>query len=168
MPTIAVGIMVIPWLYFVMRAGKRAYSDYAASVAVLASAQPYLASVRINEAFNATLHPFIRNTVGSTDFAPNNKFYTIIIRQPEVKRMTSRCFCFGHCCFYSGGVKHFALAPNNLTDTSVAIDFMKNVPTTLGTKFCLYRWLSVIRHFHCPRRHGDKWYVAGITHKRKR
>ena len=71
-----------------------------------------------NEAFNACLHPFIRNTVGSMDFGGSalNKYYNADNAPRGSRRMTSDVFALATAVLFQSPVQHFALAPNNLTD----------------------------------------------------
>jgi len=63
---------------------------------------------------------------------------------------------------FQSGVQHFALAPNNLTDAPEwAISFLKEVPTTWDEVRFIDGYPG--RYVVLARRHGDKWYVAGIN-----
>ena len=60
------------------RGWERMYPNFVASEAVLASENLNFSQKSCDaEAFNACLHPFIRNTVGSMDFGGSalNKYY---------------------------------------------------------------------------------------------
>ena len=53
------------------RGWERMYPNFAGSEAVLASENLIFGQyANDTEAYNASLHPFIRNTVGSMDFGP--------------------------------------------------------------------------------------------------
>jgi len=160
------GIMVIFHGCTLPRGWERMYPNYAASEAVLASENLYFGQRSCdNEAFNATLHPFIRNTVGSMDFGGSalNKFYNNNNTPNRgSKRMTSDVFALAIAVLFQSGVQHFALAPNNLTDAPQwAIDFMKTVPTTWDEIRFIDGYPG--KYVIIARRHGDKWYVAGIN-----
>lgn len=160
------GIMVIFHGCTLPRGWERMYPNYAASEAVLASENLYFGQRSCdNEAFNATLHPFIRNTVGSMDFGGSalNKFYNNNNTPNRgSKRMTSDVFALAIAVLFQSGVQHFALAPNNLTDAPQwAIDFMKAVPTTWDEIRFIDGYPG--KYAIIARRHGDKWYVAGIN-----
>jgi hypothetical protein len=160
------GIMVIFHGCTLPRGWERMYPNYAASEAVLASENLYFGQRSCdNEAFNATLHPFIRNTVGSMDFGGSalNKFYNNNNTPNRgSKRMTSDVFALAIAVLFQSGVQHFALAPNNLTDAPQwAIDFMKTVPTTWDEIRFIDGYPG--KYAIIARRHGDKWYVAGIN-----
>ena len=160
------GIMVIFHGCTLPRGWERMYPNYAASEAVLASENLYFGQRSCdNEAFNATLHPFIRNTVGSMDFGGSalNKFYNgNNTPNRGSKRMTSDVFALATAVLFQSGVQHFALTPNNLTDAPQwAIDFMKTVPTTWDEIRFIDGYPG--KYVIIARRHGDKWYVAGIN-----
>ena len=160
------GIMVIFHGCTLPRGWERMYPNFASSEAVLASENLYFGQRSCDfEAFNATLHPFIRNTVGSMDFGGSalNKFYNgNNTPNRGSKRMTSDVFALSIAVLFQSGVQHFALAPNNLTDAPQwAIDFMKAVPTTWDEIRFIDGYPG--KYVIIARRHGDKWYVAGIN-----
>ncbi|MCM1505036.1 MAG: glycoside hydrolase family 97 protein [Muribaculum sp.] len=147
------------------RGWERMFPNYAASEAVLASENLHFSQGSCDaEAFNATIHPIVRNTVGSMDFGGSalNKYYNANNEPKGSKRMTSDVFALATAVLFQSAVQHFALAPNNLTDAPEwAMDFMRNVPTTwTDTKFIDgYPGKYVI----LARRNGDKWYITGVN-----
>jgi hypothetical protein len=160
------GLMVIFHGCTLPRGWERMYPSFASSEAVLASEMLHFSQgVCDNEAYNATMHPFIRNTVGSMDFGGSalNKFYNgNNTPNRGSKRKTSDVFALATAVLFQSPVQHFAMAPNNLTDAPKwAIDFMKEVPSTWDeTRFIDgYPGKFVV----LARRKGDKWYVAGIN-----
>lgn len=128
------GLLVIFHGCTLPRGWERMYPNFASSEAVLASENLHFSQGSCdNEAFNATLHPFIRNTVGSMDFGGSalNKYYNADNAPRGSRRVTSDVYALATAVLFQSPVQHFALEPNNLTDTpSWAIDFMKEVPTT--------------------------------------
>jgi hypothetical protein len=160
------GIMVIFHGTTLPRGWERMYPNYASSEAVLASENLYFGQGSCDlEAFGATLHTFIRNTVGSMDFGGSalNQFYNDKnMPNKGSKRMTSDVYALATAVLFQSGVQHFALAPNNLTDAPKwAIDFMKEVPTTWDEVRFIDGYPG--KYAILARRHGDKWYVAGIN-----
>jgi hypothetical protein len=160
------GLLVIFHGCTLPRGWERMYPNYAASEAILASENLHFSQGSCdNEAFNACLHPFIRNTVGSMDFGGSalNKFYNANNTPNRgSKRMTSDVYALATAVMFQSAVQHFALAPNNLTDAPEwAINFMKEVPTTWDEVRFIdgYPGKFVV----IARRHGDKWYVAGVN-----
>ena len=128
------GLLVIFHGCTLPRGWERMYPNFASSEAVLASENLHFSQGSCDhEAFNATLHPFIRNTVGSMDFGGSalNKYYNADNAPRGSRRVTSDVYALATAVLFQSPVQHFALAPNNLTDAPAwAIDFMKEVPTT--------------------------------------
>ena len=160
------GIMVIFHGTTLPRGWERMYPNYASSEAVLASENLYFGQGSCDlEAFSATLHTFIRNTVGSMDFGGSalNKFYNDKNTPNKgSKRMTSDVYALATAVLFQSGVQHFALAPNNLTDAPQwAIDFMKEVPTVWDEVKFIDGYPG--KYALLARRQGNKWYVAGIN-----
>ena len=147
------------------RGWERMYPNYASSEAVLASENLHFSQGSCdNEAFNACIHPFVRNTVGSMDFGGSalNKYYNADNAPRGSVRRTSDVFALATAVMFQSPVQHFALAPNNLTDApSWAMDFMKKVPTLWDEVRFIDGYPG--KHVIMARRHGDKWYVAGIN-----
>ena len=141
------------------------YPNFASSEAVLASENLHFSQGSCDhEAFNATLHPFIRNTVGSMDFGGSalNKYYNADNAPRGSRRVTSDVYALATAVLFQSPVQHFALAPNNLTDSpSWAIDFMKEVPTTWDEVRFIDGYPG--KYVILARRHGDKWYIAGVN-----
>jgi hypothetical protein len=160
------GLMVIFHGCTLPRGWERMYPNYAASEAVLASENLHFGQASCdNEAKNAAIHTFIRNTVGSMDFGGSalNEFYNSDnIPNKGSKRMTSDVFALATAVLFQSGVQHFALAPNNLTDApDWAIDFMKAVPTTWDEVRFLDGYPG--KYVVFARRKGNKWYIAGVN-----
>lgn len=146
------------------RGWERMYPNYVASEAVLASENLHFGQGACDaEARNAATHPFIRNAVASMDFGGStlNKRYGWDNNSGTYRR-TSDVFALATAVLFQSSVQHFALAPNNLTDAPAwAIDFMKEVPTTWDETRFIDGYPG--RYVILARRHGDKWYVAGVN-----
>ena len=159
------GLLVIFHGCTLPRGWERMYPNFASSEAVLASENLHFSQGSCdNEAFNATLHPFIRNTVGSMDLGGSalNKYYTADNAPRGSRRVTSDVYALATAVLFQSPVQHFALAPNNLTDSpSWAIDFMKEVPTTWDEVRFIDGYPG--KYVILARRHGDKWYIAGVN-----
>ena len=159
------GLLVIFHGCTLPRGWERMYPNFASSEAVLASENLHFSQGSCdNEAFNATLHPFIRNTVGSMDFGGSalNKYYNADNAPRGSRRVTSDVYALATAVLFQSPVQHFALAPNNLTDApSLAIDFMKEVPTTWDEVRFIDGYPG--KYVILARRHGDKWYIAGVN-----
>lgn len=159
------GLLVIFHGCTLPRGWERMYPNFASSEAVLASENLHFSQGSCdNEAFNATLHPFIRNTVGSMDFGGSalNKYYNADNAPRGSRRVTSDVYALATAVLFQSPVQHFALAPNNLTGApSWAIDFMKEVPTTWDEVRFIDGYPG--KYVILARRHGDKWYIAGVN-----
>jgi len=158
------GLMIIFHGCTLPRGWERMYPNYAGSEAVLASEMLIFSQdVREKEAFYATLHPFIRNSVGAMEFGGvfMNKFLNRGNSRGQ-KRLTTDVFQIATGILFQNPVQMFALTPNNLTDTPVfLIDFMKNIPTTWNETLYIDGYpgkFSVI-----ARRQGEQWYIAGVN-----
>lgn len=158
------GIQVIFHGCTLPRGWERMYPNYVSSEAVLASENLHFGQGSCDtEAFSATLHPIIRNTVGSMDFGGSalNKFWGKGNNKGS-KRMTSDVFALATAVLFQSPVQHFALAPNNLEDAPAwAIDFMKSVPTTWDETKFIEGYPG--KYLIMARRHGDTWYISGIS-----
>ena len=159
------GLLVIFHGCTLPRGWEHMFPNYASSEAVLASENLHFSQGSCDhEAFNATLHPFIRNTVGSMDFGGSalNKYYNADNAPRGSRRVTSDVFALATAVLFQSPVQHFALAPNNLTDAPAwAIDFMKEVPTTWDEVRFIDGYPG--KYVILARRHGDKWYIAGVN-----
>lgn len=140
------------------------YPNYAGSEAVLASEMLYFSEdVRKQEAFFATLHPFIRNTVGSMEFGGTflNKYLTKSNKDKN-KRYTTDGFQLATAVLFQNPVQMFAVMPNNLTDVpKFQLDFMKEIPTLWDETVFINGYPG--KYSVIARRHQNQWYVAGIN-----
>ncbi|MGL5272058.1 MAG: glycoside hydrolase family 97 catalytic domain-containing protein, partial [Phocaeicola sp.] len=160
------GILVIFHGCTLPRGWERMYPNFAASEAVLASENLHFSQGSCDaEAFNACLHPFIRNAVGSMDFggsALNKRYHPMNDPDKGSIRRTSDVFALATAVLFQSPVQHFALAPNNLTDApDWAIDFMKAIPTTWDEVRYLDGYPG--KYAILARRTGDKWFVVGVN-----
>jgi hypothetical protein len=159
------GLMVLVHGCTLPRGWERMYPNFVAAEAVLASENMmFMQSFCDSEAYNACLHPFIRNTVAAMDFGGStlNKYYNEANDEKGNRRRTSDVFALAVAVMFQSAFQHFALAPNNLTDApSWALDFMKAVPTTWDEVKFIDGYPG--RYVVMARRHGDKWYIAGIN-----
>lgn len=158
------GLMVIFHGCTLPRGWERMYPNYVGSEAVLASENLIFNQHFCDrEAFNATLHPFIRNAVGSMEFGGVflNKRMNKGNDGGNVRRTTD-VFQLATAILFQNPIQNFALAPNNLTDApQVCLDFMKQVPTTWDETRFVDGYPG--RYIVLARRHGDTWYVAAAN-----
>ena len=158
------GISVIFHGCTMPRGWERMYPNYVGSEAVLASENLVFGQNFCDEeAFNATLHPFIRNAAGVMEYGG-----TVLNKRLNrnndggTTRRTTDAFEIATAILFQNPVQNFALAPNNLTDApAAAIDFMKNVPTTWDETLYVDGYPG--KYAVIARRHGDEWYVAGVS-----
>ena len=160
------GILVIFHGCTLPRGWERMYPNFASAEAVLASENLNFSQGACDaEAFNATLHPFIRNTVGAMDFGGsmlNKRYNAEDAPDHGSRRVTSDVFALATAVLFQSPVQHFALTPSNLrTAPKWAMDFMKNVPSTWDDVRFIDGYPG--KYVIMARRHGDKWYVAGVN-----
>jgi Glycoside hydrolase 97/Glycosyl-hydrolase 97 N-terminal/Glycosyl-hydrolase 97 C-terminal, oligomerisation len=140
------------------------YPNYAGSEAVLASEMLYFSEdVRKQEAFFASLHPFIRNTVGSMEFGGTflNKYLTKSNKDKN-KRYTTDGFQLATAVLFQNPVQMFGITPNNLNDApKFQLDFMKKIPTLWDETVFVDGYPG--KYSVIARRHQGQWYVAGIN-----
>lgn len=146
------------------RGWERMFPNYVGSEAILAS-ENLMFSQGFNdiEAFNATLHPFIRNAVASMEFGGVvlNQRYNRTNDGGNVRKTTD-AFQLATAVLFQNPVQFFALTPNNLEDApEFAIDFMKQVPTTWDETVFIDGYPG--RYCVLARKSGDTWYVAGVN-----
>ena len=158
------GIMCIFHGCTLPRGWERMYPNYVGSEAVLASENlKFSQHADDMEAFNACLHPFIRNTVGCMEFGGSalNKFYSRGNDRGN-RRVTGDAFELATAVLFQNPIQNFGLAPNNLEDAPAdAIDFMKKVPTTWDETRFIDGYPG--RYVVMARRHGTRWYIAAIN-----
>ena len=158
------GLMVIFHGCTLPRGWERMYPNYVGSEAVLASENMIFSQHFCdNEAFNATLHPFIRNTVGCMEFG--GVFLNKRLNRGNdggTTRRTTDIFQLATAVLFQNPIQNFALTPNNLTDApALCIDFMKQVPTTWNETRFIDGYPG--RYVVLARRHGNVWYIAAAN-----
>lgn len=158
------GLMVIFHGCTLPRGWERMYPNYVGSEAVLASENLIFNQHFCDEeAYNATLHPFIRNTVGCMEFG--GCFLNKRLNRENnggTTRMTTDVFQLATTILFQNPIQNFALAPNNLQDApEIALEYLKHVPTVWDET----RFIDGYPGKYCvlARRHGDKWYVAAVN-----
>ncbi|HOZ83996.1 MAG TPA: glycoside hydrolase family 97 catalytic domain-containing protein [Niabella sp.] len=158
------GLMVIFHGATLPRGWERMYPNFVGSEAVLASENMFFTQAACDqEAFNATLHPFIRNAVASMEFGGTflNKRLNRKNDGGSIRRTTD-AFQLATAVLFQNPLQFFALAPNNLTDASpIALNFLKEVPTTWDDTRFIDGYPG--KYVVLARRHGDSWYIAGIN-----
>lgn len=158
------GLMVIFHGCTIPRGWERMYPNYVGSEAVLASENIIFNQHFCDEeAFNACLHPFIRNAIGSMEFG--GTFLNKRMNRNNdggTTRRTTDVFQLATAVLFQNPIQNFALAPNNLTDApQVCLDFMKQVPTTWDETRFIDGYPG--RYVVLARRHADRWYVVAVN-----
>lgn len=158
------GLMVIFHGCTIPRGWERMYPNYVGSEAVLASENIIFNQHFCDEeAFNACLHPFIRNTIGSMEFG--GTFLNKRMNRGNdggTTRRTTDVFQLATAVLFQNPIQNFALAPNNLTDApQVCLDFLKQVPTTWDETRFIDGYPG--KYVVLARRHADRWYVTAVN-----
>ncbi len=158
------GISVIFHGCTMPRGWERMYPNYVGSEAVLASENLVFGQNFCDEAaYNATLHPFIRNAAGCMEYGGTVLNHRLNRNNDGgTTRRTTDAFELATAILFQNPVQNFALAPNNLTDAPAdAIAFMKAVPTTWDETVFIDGYPG--KYVVLARRHADKWYIAGVS-----
>lgn len=158
------GLMVIFHGCTIPRGWERMYPNYVGSEAVRASENlVFNQSDCDQESFNACLHPFIRNTLGSMEFGGCFMNHRLSKNQNRGNiRRTTDVFQLATAILFQNPIQNFALAPNNLEDApSVCLDFLKQVPTTWNETRFLDGYPG--QYAVLARRSGNTWYIGGIS-----
>lgn len=158
------GLMVIFHGCTLPRGWERMYPNYVGSEAVLAS-ENLVFSQHFNnkEACNATLHPFVRNAVGSMEYGGcfMNRFMNKG-NKDGIYRTTSDIFQLATTILYQNSIQNFALAPNNLIDApELCMEYLKAVPTEWDETRLIDGMPG--KYVVLARRHNNDWYVAGVN-----
>ena len=148
------------------RGWERMYPNYCSSEAVLASENLVFSQHMDDmEGFNATLHPFCRNAVGSMEFGGT------VLQQRlsrDNKRGTTRrvsdVFELGTAIAFQSSVQNFALTPMNLDEQVTPrwqIDFMRLVPTVWDETRYIAGYPG--KNLVLARRSGERWFVCALN-----
>lgn len=162
------GLVVIFHGSTLPRGWERMYPNFVGSEAVLASENLiFTQHANDREAFNASLHPFIRNAVGSMDFGPVllNKRHNRENNGGTIRK-TTETFQLATAVLFQTPVQNFGITPNNLDEMPESvIRFMREVPTTWDETIFIDGYPG--KYVVLARRHGDTWYIAGINAEAK-
>ena len=158
------GLMVIFHGCTLPRGWEVLYPNYVGSEAVLASENIYFSQHFCDEeAVNTSTHPFIRNAVGCMEYG--GCFMNRRLSRDNKggnTRKTTDAFQLATTVLFQNPIQNFALTPNNLDDApAICMDYLRQVPTTWDETMFIdgYPGKSVVM----ARRHGEKWYIAGVT-----
>lgn len=158
------GLMVIFHGATLPRGWERMYPNFVGSEAVIASEMLiFVQDTREKEAFYATLHPFIRNAVGSMEYGGIllNKFLNKGNQRGQ-ERLTTDIFQLATGVLFQNPVQLFGLTPNNLEEVpAFELDFLRKLPTTWDETRYVDGYLG--KYTVIARRNGSYWYVAGVN-----
>lgn len=158
------GITVIFHGCTLPRGWERMYPNFVSAEAVLAS-ENLIFTQHANdfEAYNASLHPFIRNSVASMEFGPVllNKRHNRTNDKGTIRKTTD-VFQIATSILFQSPIQNYGVTPNNLTDCpAMLLDLLKAVPTTWDETIFLDGYPG--KYCVLARRHGDKWYITGVN-----
>ena len=146
------------------RGWERMYPNFVGAEAVLASENVYFTEHHADrEAFQLTLHPFIRNAYAAMDWGG------VIMNRHLAKdnrsrhaRKTSDVFEMASGITNQCAINCVALQPNNLAELpQFELDFLRRLPTTWDETRLLDGYPG--RYVVMARRHGSDWYVAALN-----
>lgn len=146
------------------RGWEKMYPNYVGSEAVRASENLIFGQHECDvEAWNATIHPFIRNAAGAMEFGGTllNEHYSKDNVHGTTRRTTVD-FELATAVLFQNPIQNFAVVPNNFEDKEpYVMDFMKIVPTTWDdTRFIDgYPGKNAV----LARLKDGVWYVAAIN-----
>ncbi len=146
------------------RGWERMYPNHVGSEAVLASENLVFDQHHCDiEAFSATLHPFIRNSVALMEYGGSflNR-HTSRDNKRGPLRKTTDTFSLATAVLFQNPIQNFALAPNNLEDANpICLDFLREVPTTWDDVRYIDGYPG--KYAVIARRNGNTWYIAGVN-----
>lgn len=158
------GLMIVFHGATLPRGWEKMYPNFVGSEAVLASEMLIFSQdARDKEAYYASLHPFIRNAVGSMEFGGVllNKYLNKGNTKGQL-RLTTDAFQLATAVLFQNPVQMFGLTPNNLVDVpAFELEFLRDVPTTWDETVFIDGYPG--KYSIIARRHGQKWYVAGVN-----
>lgn len=158
------GLQVIFHGCTIPRGWERMYPNYAASEAALASENLFFNQQHCDrEGFELNMHPYSRNALGALDWGG------VVMNRRMSKdnasrnyRRTSNTFEMATGIVLQTAVNCVAMQPNNLNELQqFELDFLRELPTQWDDVCFLEGYPT--KYTVLARRHGDKWYVAGIN-----
>ena len=148
------------------RGWERMYPNYVSSEAVLASENVYFnEDAARRQPFDLTMHPFCRNASGTMDWGGiiMNKYLSKDNKSRHTRKTTD-IFEMASGITMQAAIQCVAMQPNNLTENELPeleLDWLKAMPTTWDETQFIDGYPG--RYAVLARRHGDDWYVAGIS-----
>ena len=158
------GLQVVFHGCTIPRGWEKMYPNYVASEAVLASENLFFGEgATISEPFDLTLHPFCRNATASMDWGGiiMNKWMSRDNKSRHTRKTTD-IFEMASGLIMQTSVQCVAMQPNNLDELpQFEMDFLRGLPTTWDETRYLDGYPG--RYVVLARRHGNDWYVAGLS-----
>ena len=148
------------------RGWERMYPNYVSSEAVLASENVYFnEDAARRQPFDLTMHPFCRNASGTMDWGGiiMNKYLSKDNKSRHTRKTTD-IFEMASGITMQAAIQCVAMQPNNLTEDELPefeLDWLKAMPTTWEETQFIDGYPG--RYAVLARRHGDDWYVSGIS-----
>ena len=148
------------------RGWERMYPNYVSSEAVLASENVYFnEDAARRQPFDLTMHPFCRNASASMDWGGiiMNKYLSKDNKSRHTRKTTD-IFEMASGITMQAAIQCVAMQPNNLTENELPqfeLDWLKAMPTTWDETRYVDGYPG--RYVVLARRHGDDWYVAGLS-----
>jgi len=160
------GLMVIFHGCTLPRGWERMYPNFVGSEAVLASENMVFGQGACNEeAFKATMHPFIRNSVASMEFG--GCFMNRVLNRNNSGRgsqlRTTPVFQICTQVIFQNPVQMVAICPNNLEDApEICMDWLRDMPTTWTETRFLDGYPG--KYVILARKSTDgRWFVTGLN-----
>ena len=158
------GLQVVFHGCTIPRGWERMYPNYVASEAALASENLFFNQQHCDrEGFELNMHPYSRNALGAFDWGG------VVMNRRMSKdnasrnyRRTSNTFEMATGIILQTAVNCVAMQPNNLNELQqFEMDFLRELPTQWDDVCFLDGYPT--KYTVLARKHGDKWYVAGIN-----
>lgn len=158
------GLQVIFHGCTIPRGWERMYPNYVGSEAVLASENLYFTQKHCDlEGFELTMHPFLRNAIGSMDWGG------VIMKHRLGRgtdagnyRRTTDVFEMATAITNQASVQCIAVQPDNIAELpQFEKDFLKAVPTAWDETRFIDGYPT--KYVVMARRHGNDWYVGGLN-----
>ncbi len=119
---------------------------------------------------NTLYIPFLRNAVGAADFTPGAMLNT----QPEYDEWSNpnrssvgtRAYSMALFTIMETGTQMLADCPTRYYQNADCTEFLSKVPVTWDETKCLDAKIG--KYVIVAKRHGEKWYVAGICNGEKK
>ena len=158
------GLQVVFHGCTIPRGWERMFPNYVASEAALASENLFFNQQHCDrEGFELNMHPYSRNALGAFDWGG------VVMNRRMSKdnasrnyRRTSNTFEMATGIILQTAVNCVAMQPNNLNELQqFELDFLRELPTQWDDVCFLDGYPT--KYTVLARKHGDKWYIAGIN-----